>query len=93
MTVILVWAALVVGYIAGRHQLAARTFDAVEDWVDRRTGRAARWAVQPIYAMLIGALFISSPTRFVRNLHANRRHETVQFTGAMKTRTPRGDDQ
>jgi len=73
VTVLLLCAALAAGYLLGSHQVPARAYDAAEDWADRRTGRVTRWAVQPVYALLILVAFIAHPVRVVRNVRASRK--------------------
>ena len=72
MTAALLCAAVAAGYLLGRHDAAVRAFDAVQDWADGRTHRIQRWAVQPVYALLIIAAFVVNPVRFVRNVRDNR---------------------
>jgi hypothetical protein len=64
--------ALAGGYLLGAWRISARVFDVLEDWADARTGRAARWAAQPVYVLLIAAAFLTGPARFVRNVQARR---------------------
>lgn len=65
-------AALTAGYQLGRHDAYNRAFGATQDWADRRQGRAARWAVQPVYALLIAVGFAVHPIRWTSNYRANR---------------------
>lgn len=73
MTVLIVCAAAVLGYLAGQRELIAHVCDTLEDFADARTGRIARWTVQPIYAILIAWGFVTNPVRFIRNVRHHRR--------------------